>query len=189
MQNVPGQDLKIRIKQAAVDQFDRDGYHGTTIRNIAKAVDCSLPMVYYYYQSKQELFHEIIKQDYFELLKKHAGQIKTESILDFYTEYVYQLHFLRDYDRKVYRLGVKVYLSFDGDGELMEVMDKWEKTILPRHYQLIMPYLKGVNNGIVLVRTLVHLLENLVESIVVKNRSLPKEEIREELAVILAGCS
>ncbi len=181
------QDLKIRIKQAAVDQFDRDGYHGTTIRNIAKAVDCSLPMVYYYYQSKQELFHEIIKQDYFDLLKRHAGQIKTDSILDFYTEYVYQLHFLSDFDKKVYRLGVKVYLSFDGDNDLQEIMDKWEKSILPRHYQLVLPHLKDVKNGAILVRTLVHLLENLVESIVVKSRSMTREEIREELAVILAG--
>ena len=182
---MPDQDLKKRIKLAAVDQFDRDGYHGTTIRNIAKAVDCSLPMVYYYYQSKQELFHEIIRQDYFELLRRHASQLKTESILDFYTEYVYQLHFLSDYDKKVYRLGVKVYLSFDGDSELNEIMDKWEKSILPRHYQLVMPHLAGVKNGVVLVRALVHLLENLVESIVVKNRTLPREEIREELAVIL----
>jgi len=184
---VPEQDLKIRIKQAAVDQFDSDGYHGTTIRNIAKAVDCSLPMVYYYYQSKQELFHEIIKKDYFELLKHQAEQIKTENILDFYTEYVHQLNFLSDYDRKVYRLGVKVYLSFDGDSELMEIMDKWERTILPRHYRLVMPHLTGVKNGVVVVRTLMHLLENLVESIVVKNRSLKREEIREELAVILVG--
>ncbi len=179
------QDLKTRIKLKAVDQFDRDGYHGTTIRNIARAVECSLPMVYYYYQSKQELFHEIIRHDYFELLKRHAAQLPTENILDFYTEYVYRLHDLSDYDRKVYRLGVKVYLSFDGDSELNEIMDKWERSILPRHYQLVMPHLAGVKNGVVLVRTLVHLLENLVESIVVKNRTLQREEIREELAVIL----
>ncbi len=179
------QDLKERIKQAAVEQFDRDGYHGTTIRNIAKAVDCSLPMVYYYYKSKQELFHEIIKKDYFELLKRQAVNSSTENILDFYTEYVHQLHFLSEHDKRVYRLGVKVYLSFDGDEELMEIMDKWERSILPRHYQLVMPHLAGVKNGAVLVRTLVHLLENLVESIVVKNRTLEKDEIREELAVIL----
>ena len=30
--------------------------------------------------------------------------------------------------KKVYRLGVKVALSFDGDDELAEVMDEWEKT-------------------------------------------------------------
>lgn len=184
---MPEQDLKVRIKQAAIDQFNSDGYYGTTIRNIAKAVDCSLPMVYYYFKSKQELFHEIIKKDYFELLIKQAAKIQAGDLLDFYTEYVYSLRFLSDYDRKVYRLGVKVYLSFDGDEELKQVMDEWEKSILPRHCQLILPRLANTENGIILVRTLMHLLENLVESIVVKSRALSREEIREELNVILSG--
>lgn len=184
---MPDQDLKVRIKQAAVEQFDRDGYYGTTIRNIAKAVDCSLPMVYYYFQSKRELFHEIIKKDYFELLKKQAAKVHAGDLIDFYTEFVYMLRFLNDYDKKVYRLGVKVYLSFDGDEELKQVMDEWEKSILPRHCQLVLPRLKDAENGIVLVRTLMHLLENLVENIVVKNRALSREEIREELQVILSG--
>ena len=58
------------------------------------------------------------------------------------------MNHLSSYDKKVYRLGVKVYLSFDGDDELKEIMDQWEKTILPRHYQIVMPYLKGMENGI-----------------------------------------
>ena len=44
-------DLKLRIKEVAVDHFNRDGYHGTTIRNIARDVNCSLPMIYYYYNN------------------------------------------------------------------------------------------------------------------------------------------
>ena len=48
----------------------------------------------------------------------------------------------------------------------MEIMDEWEKTILPRHYQILKPYLKNADNDIAIVRTLVHLLETLIESIV-----------------------
>ncbi len=178
-------ELRGRIKAAAVDQFDRDGYHGATIRSIAREVGCSLPMVYYYYQSKQELFHEIIRQDYFALLQRQAGRSWQPDLLDFYTDFVYQLNFLSDHDRKVYRLGVKVYLGFDGDPELIGIMEQWEQSIWPRHYQLVLPHLKGGKDGEVLVRTLVHLLENRIEAIVVKNRFLPEPEIREELAVIL----
>jgi len=46
-------DLKIKIKQIAVEHFNNSGYHGSTIRNIAKEAGCSLPMVYYYYKSKK----------------------------------------------------------------------------------------------------------------------------------------
>ena len=79
-------------------------------------------------------------------------------------------------------------MSFDGDEELMEIMDEWEKNILPRHYQILKPYLENADNDIAIVRTLVHLLETLIESIVVKNRFLPEKEIREEISIVLRGC-
>jgi AcrR family transcriptional regulator len=178
-------DLKNKIKKIAVEHFNRAGYHGATIRTIAKEADCSLPMIYYYYKSKKDLFHEIIKKDYFNILKKQVRQIKATNILDFYTQFIYQINHLSDYDKKVYRLGIKVNLSFDGDEELMELMDKWEKTILPRHYNLVTPHLKAGQNGTVIVRVLIRLMENLIESIVVKSTYLSEEEIREELSVIL----
>jgi AcrR family transcriptional regulator len=178
-------DLRMKIKAVAVDHFNNDGYHGATIRNIAKDVNCSLPMVYYYFNSKKELFHEIIKKDYFELLDRHSKQIKINDVVEFYTQYVCRLNKLSDYDKKVFRLGVKVNLSFDGDDELREVMDEWEKTLIPWHFQRIMPHLGDVGNWIVVIRTLIHLLDNLIETIVVKNRYLSEEAIREDIRIIL----
>lgn len=87
--------------------------------------------------------------------------------------------------KRVYRLGIKVYLSFDGDAELMKIMDDWEKTVLPRHHQMLKPYLKNAGNDIAIARTLVHVLETLIQSIVVKSRFLPEEEIREEISFVL----
>lgn len=182
------QDLREKIKEVAVDHFNSNGYHGTTIRNIAKDVSCSLPMIYYYFNSKKELFDEIIKKDYFALLKRQAAQVKTDNIIDFYTEFVYELNNLSSHDKKVYRLGIKVYLSFEGDDELMEIMDKWEKTIPTRHYQILKPYLKNADNDMAIVRTLIHLLETLIENIIVKNRFLSKEEVREEISIVLREC-
>lgn len=181
-------DLRERIKEVAVEHFNSNGYHGTTIRNIAHDVNCSLPMIYYYYKNKKELFDEIIKKDFFNLINRQAALLKIDNVIDFYTKFIYDLNALNSYDKKVYRLGVKVYLSFDGDEELMRLMDDWEKTILPRHYQILQPYLKNTDNDIAVVRTLVHLLETMIENIVVKNRYLPEEEIREEIAIVLRGC-
>ena len=180
-------DLKERIKEVAVEHFNRNGYHGTTIRNIANDVGCSLPMIYYYYKNKKELFDEIIKKEFFSIIKKQASLLKTSSIIDFYTRFIHDLNALNGYDKQVYRLGIKVYLSFDGDDELMNLMDEWEKTILPRHYKILQPHLKNTDNDTAVVRTLVHLMETLIENIVVKNRYLPKEEIREEIAIVLRG--
>ncbi|HHW22114.1 MAG TPA: TetR/AcrR family transcriptional regulator [Clostridiaceae bacterium] len=181
-------DLRKRIKEVAVEHFNKDGYYGTTIRNIANEVNCSLPMIYYYYKSKKELFDDIIKKEFFDIIKKQTSKLKMDNVIDFYTRFIYDLNNLSDYDKKVYRLGIKVYLSFDGDEELMNLMDEWEKTIMPRHYQLLEPYLKNTDNKTAVVRTLVHLLETMIENIVVKNRYLPENEIREEIAIVLKDC-
>lgn len=180
-----GQDLKSTIKRIAVEQFNRNGYHGTTIRTIAKEAECSLPMVYYYFSSKKDLFHEIIRTDYFHILDREAQKLKTTDILDFYTDFIVNVMNLDEHDRMVYRLGVKVYLSFDGDEDLLAVMEAWEASIVPRHYQLILPHLKDASNPKARVRTLMHLLENLIERVVVKNQTLVEQEIREELAIVL----
>jgi len=79
-------------------------------------------------------------------------------------------------------------LSFDGDEELMNLMDEWEKSILPRHREILKPYTKNMINEKAKVRTLVHLLETLIINIVVKNRYLAEDEIREEIAIVLQGC-
>lgn len=181
-------DLRQRIKEVAVEHFNANGYHGTTIRNIAKDVNCSLPMIYYYYKNKKELFDEIIKKEFFTIVKKQASQLKADNIIDFYTKFIYDLNALSHYDKQVYRLGIKVYLSFDGDEELMNHMDEWEKSILPRHREILKPYTKNLANEEAVVRTLVHLLETLIENIIVKNRYLPENEIREEISIVLQNC-
>jgi AcrR family transcriptional regulator len=181
-------DLRERIKEVAVEHFNTNGYHGTTIRNIAKDVNCSLPMIYYYYKNKKELFDEIIKMEFFHLIKKQTALLKTDNVIDLYTKFIYDLNSLNSYDKQVYRLGVKVYLSFDGDSELMGLMDEWEKSILPSHYQILQAYLQKTANGMAVARTLVHLLETMIENIVVKNRYLPEDEIREEISIVLRDC-
>ena len=178
--------LKDRIKQVAVDHFDRYGFAGATIRNIAAGVPCSLPMVYYYYKNKQELFDEIIRKDYFDLLKRQAEAARDPDPLALYTRFVCSLTALSEHDRKVYRLGIKVYLHFDGDEALMALMDLWEKDILPRHLALLRPHLNEGADTRTAVRALIHLLENLVECIVVKNYKPSEPEVRAEIALILA---
>jgi len=178
-------ELRDKIKEVAVEHFNSSGYYGTTIRNIANDVNCSLPMIYYYFKNKKELFDEIIKIDFFNLIKKQAELLIIDDVIEFYTKFVYGLNYLSNYEKKIYRLGIKVYLSFDGDEELMKLMDEWEKGILSRHCELLRPYLKNGEKSTAVVRTLVHLLENMIESIVVKNRFLSEDEIREEISIVL----
>jgi AcrR family transcriptional regulator len=178
-------DLRTRIKEVAVEHFNCSGYHGTTIRNIAREVNCSLPMIYYYYKSKKELFDEIIRKDYLELLKGLAMPLEMNSAVDFYTEFVYSLNSLSRHDRHIYRLGIKVYLSFDGDEDHIQAMENYEESVFIRHAEILKPYLLSPANCAVVVRTLIHLLDTLIIEIVVKGRHMPKEDIRAEISLVL----
>lgn len=179
------QDLRKTIKHIAVENFNRHGYHGTTIRTIANEAGCSLPMVYYYFKSKKELFHEIIKVDYFAILKRESESLQAENLVDHYTQFLLNVMQLSEYDKKIYRLGIAVYLAFDTDEELCQLMEAWEASIIPRHRQLIVRHLGSSEKTEIIVRTLVHLLENLIESIVVKHRVLSEQEVRQELSLVL----
>ena len=55
-----GNEIKNNIKLAAINLFVNNGYDSTSIRDLAKAANCSLPMLYYYYESKSNLLSEII---------------------------------------------------------------------------------------------------------------------------------
>ena len=55
-----GNEIKNNIKLAAINLFVNNGYDATSIRDLAKAANCSLPMLYYYYESKSNLLFEII---------------------------------------------------------------------------------------------------------------------------------
>jgi len=178
------QDVKTKIKHVAINSFNKDGFFGASIRDIAKEANCSLPTIYYYYISKKELFDEIIKKDFFELLSNRAIKLKCDDVVNFYVDFVYGLNELTEYEKKVYRLAVKVYLSFDGDEELIKIIDDWEKTIFPRHREIIRSHFNS-NYTDSQIRTLVHLLENMIERIVVKNENPSRNEIQQELEIVL----
>lgn len=177
--------LKKDIKLAAISLFNDQGYHGTTIRNIATKVGCSLPMVYYYYENKKALFHEIIKQDYFDMLKRCSIGLDPSNVIKYYVDFICRLNELKDYDRMIYRIGLKVYLGFDGDEEVISVMERYEQSIANRNHNIILPHIKNKEKTHVIVNTFVHLMENLIERIIVRGEKIDREQAEQELSLII----
>lgn len=62
-------DVSERILNAARELFIKNGYNGTSIRDIATAADANVAHVKYYYESKYNLF-EIIFDEAFDILIK-----------------------------------------------------------------------------------------------------------------------
>jgi AcrR family transcriptional regulator len=64
MPKLPARDVeknRRRIEAAALRLFTRQGYHGTSIREIANATGSSIGNIYNYYRSKEELFRAVVQ--------------------------------------------------------------------------------------------------------------------------------
>lgn len=61
------EDLRQRILDAAKKLFLKDGYHGTSIRKVAQAIEFSPTTIYLYYKDKAEIAHAL-HQEGFKLL-------------------------------------------------------------------------------------------------------------------------
>jgi len=53
-----------RVLEAGVDLFDRFGYHGATVREIASSAGTSVPALYEVFASKQSILLEIVEETF-----------------------------------------------------------------------------------------------------------------------------
>lgn len=56
-----GENSKDRIISAAIEAFAAGAYEGTSIRDVASAAGVSLPVIYYYFKSKEGLYDYIMQ--------------------------------------------------------------------------------------------------------------------------------
>lgn len=54
-------DTRERLLEAASDLFAMNGYAGTSIRDIASKADVNVAAVNYYFQGKENLYHEVLR--------------------------------------------------------------------------------------------------------------------------------
>jgi len=51
---------KLKIERAALKLFTRQGFHGTTVREIARSAGVSMGKLYLYYPTKEEIFIDLV---------------------------------------------------------------------------------------------------------------------------------
>ncbi len=59
--SAPPRDLRVRILDASAELFAQFGYGSTSVRQIAEAVGCTKPALYYHFASKEALYHEVVE--------------------------------------------------------------------------------------------------------------------------------
>ena len=71
-ENMPVNEAEIRLLQSALSLFAEKGYEGTSIREIIEGAGVTRPVLYYYFENKEDLFRRIVESKFNELTSNIA---------------------------------------------------------------------------------------------------------------------
>lgn len=179
--------IKARILTESVTLFAERGFHGTSMRDIAKQAACSLPMLYYYYSSKEALFYELAYTAFVQLIERLNAEIPHDLPLEkLYLRAVQQRMTLSPFDKAIYKLALKVWLGFDGDTKVRNDLLIWEQGRMERTLSILTRRGKdseGIQHSAGLM---VRVLEHMIERIILFDEVIPEDVLQVQLGLVIA---
>lgn len=186
MRNKNDEGIKSRILAVSVRLFSEKGFHGTSMREIATGADCSLPMLYYYYKNKEELFYEVAYKEMVSMVERLNKEIKIGgTIQETYFNAMMQRKGLTSYDKAVYKLSLKVWLGFDGESKVRKDLIEWENGRVERTKQIVGRYIFDKEKLPVLSNLLTRVMENMTEKIILLDEEISDEMIKNEIDLLM----
>ena len=77
----PRSDIRPRLITAARERFLLDGVDGASLRNIARDANTNIGMLYYYFETKETLFFEVVEEHYAPLLADLRSILDHDSVI------------------------------------------------------------------------------------------------------------
>lgn len=176
---------KERILENAVMIFARKGFHATSMRDIAGASACSLPTLYYHYTSKGELFEEIVVNQFLKVTERMNRKLdlgaKPEEL---YFQVLRTRKELEGFDREVFKMALKVWLGFDGEGKARDRVMDWERKRADANRRFIdKAGLRECVRGDV-TEILINYMENVINRIVLLDENIDDDKLRRQIALL-----
>ena len=155
-------DSREKIVNSAITLFSRKGFDGASIRQISIESGMSVPMIYYYFNNKKEL--------YLYILEVHMDKVSVgiEKVLSSKGDYIDVFNALIDYlsDSFKKNLGIfyMVFQEIFFKGEFVDVLTK--KYLVKMHSQLASFLETGAAKGIFRPHLNFHMCANSIISII-----------------------
>ncbi len=154
---------KGRILENAVKIFSEKGFHGTSMRDIAGASDCSLPTLYYHYKSKSDLFEEIVVGQFLQITQKMNQKLVLDAgSEEIYFQVVKTRKELKGFDKEVFKMALKVWLGFEGEGRARQQITSWENKRSEANRRIIDKAVRDENMREDVTEILINYMENVI---------------------------
>lgn len=185
MQDLTDLGAKERILENAVRIFSEKGFHGTSMRDIAGASECSLPTLYYHYKSKNELFEEIVVGEFLKITEQMNRRVDfTASPEELYFQVIKTRMELEGFDKEVFKMALKVWLGFEGEGKPREQVMNWENERVEANKRFIDKVVRNESVREDVTEILINYMENLINRIILLDEKMDEEKIRRQIALL-----
>ncbi|OJU16141.1 MAG: hypothetical protein BGN88_03375 [Clostridiales bacterium 43-6] len=172
--------IKNRILGESVKCFAEKGYRGTSMRDIANQAECSLPMLYYYYKNKKQLFEEVAFNEFVFTNDRLNKNIPfDDNLQNFYKSLLKSRKKLYPFENSLYKISLQTFFGFDDLPELTQKMREWYINLENHHIELIKKYYRSKN--IDLIALLISRYINEVTTKIVFGITIYDEEIENEI--------
>ena len=173
--------MKDKIAYCSRRLFDEHGYHGTALRDVCKLAGCKMPTIYYYYESKEKLFDEVVRAAFEELVARLWTQLpENVPYKDYCTAMVIQKKNLSEEERIIYRLAMKTWLGFDGCGETRRRLMDWAQNTSELNWEKCADIVASKQWAKFICRS----VTNLIQLIILTDEEISDDEIRGEVSMI-----
>lgn len=187
-------DRKIQIIKAADKRFARHGFHKTNMDEIARDIRIGKPTLYYYFESKDALYIEVIKWE-FENYLESVSQIFANDELTI-TKRLEEYFIRKNNVRNDFKLIFEIIIQFisetttDPETELLkEYLAKEEeliKKILNAYYKdKIKAVSKALPYSFVMISWMIVIGKKMSDELSVEKEFLPNEKIQQLIEAML----
>lgn len=173
--------MRQTIAQCAIRLFDKNGFHGTGMREIGEAARCKMPTLYYHYNNKETLFDEVVRVAFEKMVTRLDGEIPSDlSLEEACIRRVIQKKNLDEDDKIVYRLAIKTWLGFEGCEGSRKKLLEWEQNRYSRNEKL---YTEHISSPL-WIKFLTRAVTGIIQRIILLEDTPTDAEIREEISMI-----
>ena len=167
------------IMQAAVELFANEGFHSTSISQIAQKAGISKGLIYNYFESKEELVKEIFlegMEQLFSLFDSDKDGVLTNEVFVYFVNEVFNsLESNLNYWKLYFTLIMQPPVMKLVDQKLMELMEPLMKTLYDYYAR------KGRKNPEVDTRLFAAIIDGIGFHYILDPENFPMEEIKQEI--------
>jgi AcrR family transcriptional regulator len=178
-------EIQQKIIQEAVKLFSSKGYHGTSMRDIMKAVGCTQPTMYYYFENKQVLFKESVLGEFKRMMTQVIEDVDTSlPIKDIYVKAVIKRKHFTDYQKQVYKLAIEGWFHLLGNEETETQLCAWIREVIDRRKDFLAKNIHDPARLEPFTALLMHVFLDLTEQIILKDIDISDEEIDRRFSML-----